>query len=154
MNVDRTGTYRFNKVLEAGVGAKADEKGVTTNVSFNVRLLLSEYWDEQEGVWVDWTGGEEPVEISAYFYLFGVNKKTQKKGPTINHTQVMKVFGWDGRSFQVLANEDYSETKGQVRIIDNDPEYAERNPFQVAFIDVFDADPSSQTEIHRPHRSR
>lgn len=144
MQVDRTGTYRFNKVLEAGVGAKADEHGKTTNVSFNVRLLLSEYWDEQEGVWVDWTAGEEPVETSAYFYLFGVAKKTGKKGPTINHTQVMKVFGWDGRSFQVLANEDYSEIKGQVRIIDNDPEYAERNPFQVAFLDVFDADPSSQ----------
>jgi len=144
MQVDRTGTFRFNKVLEAGVGAKADEKGKTTNVSFNVRLLLSEFWDEQEGVWVDWTAGEEPVEISAYFYLFGTSKKTGKKGPTINHTQVMKVFGWDGRSFQVLANEDYSETKGQVRINENDPEYAERNPFQVAFIDVFDADPSSQ----------
>jgi len=140
--VDRTGSFRFNKVLEAGVGAKADEKGKTTNVSFNVRLLLSEYWDEQEGVWVDWS--EYEVELSAYFYLFGTSKKTGKKGPTINHTQVMKVFNWDGRSFQVLANEDYSETKGQVRIIDNDPEYAERNPFQVAFLDVFDADPSSQ----------
>ena len=144
MQVDRTGTYRFNKVLEAGVGAKADDKGKTTNVSFNVRLLLSEYWDEQEGVWVDWTAGEEPVELSAYFYLFGTSKKTGKKGPTINHTQVMKVFGWDGRSFQVLANDDYSETKGQVMNVENDPEYAERNPFQVAFLDVFDADPSSQ----------
>ena len=142
MNVDRTGTFRFNKVLEAGVGAKADETGKTTNVSFNVRLLLSEFWDEQEGAWVDWS--EYEVELSAYFYLFGVAKKTGKKGPTINHTQVMKVFGWDGRSFQVLANEDYSETKGQVRIVENDPEYAERNPYQVAFIDAFDADPSSQ----------
>lgn len=142
MQVDRIGTFRFSKVLEAGVGAKVDEAGKTTNVSFNVRLLLSEYWDEQEGVWVDWS--EYAVELSAYFYLFGTSKKTGKKGPTINHTQVMKVFGWDGRSFQILANEDYSETKGQVRIIDNDPEYAERNPFQVAFLDVFDADPSSQ----------
>jgi len=142
MQVDRTGTFRFNKVLEAGVGAKTDETGKTTNVSFNVRLLLSEYWDEQEGVWINWS--EYEVELSAYFYLFGVNKKTGKKGPTINHTQVMKVFGWDGRSFQLLANEDYSETKGQVRIQDNDPEFAERNPFQVAFLDVFDADPSSQ----------
>ena len=35
-----------------------------------------------------------------------------------------------------------------------DKDHIERNPFQVAFIDVFDADPSSQTEIHRPHRSR
>ena len=122
MQVDRTGTFRFNKVLEAGVGAKADEKGNTTNVSFNVRLLLSEYWDEQEGAWVDWS--EYEVELTAYFYLFGTSKKTGKKGPTINHTQVMKVFGWDGRSFQILANDDYSEIKGQVRIVENDPEYA------------------------------
>jgi len=135
--VDRTGTFRFSQVLEAGVSKT--KNGLP---SFNVRLLLSEYYDETEGEWVDWS--EYDVEVSPYFCLFGVGKKSGKKEPTLNHQQVMKVFGWDGKSFQVLANGDYSKTTGQVRIKDNDPEYADKNPFQVAFIDVFDADPGSQ----------
>jgi len=141
-SVDRQGTFRFDKVLEAGVGAKYDEKAKEVkNVSFNVRLHLSAFYDEQEGEWVDWSGYD--VEVSAYLYLFGVNKKTKKFGPTFHHEAVMKVFNWDGKSFQILANDDYSKIKGQVRIIDNDPEYADKNPFQVANIDVFDADPSN-----------
>lgn len=135
--VDRAGTFRFSQVLETGVSLTKNQYP-----SFNVRLLISEYWDEQEGEWVDWSSAE--VEISSYFSLFGVAKKSKKIEPTLNHQQVMKVFGWDGKSFQVLANDDYSKVRGQVRIVDNDPEFADRNPFQVAFIDVFDADPGSQ----------
>ncbi len=140
--VDRTGTFRFDKVLEVGVGAKDDGSGGYKNVSFNVRLHLSAFYDEQESEWVDWS--EYDVEIQAYLYLFGVNKKTKKFGAIFHHEAVMNVFGWDGKSFQVLANDDYSKTKGQVRIVDNDPEYADKNPYQVANIDVFDADPSTQ----------
>lgn len=140
--VDRSGTFRFDKVLEAGVGAKGDGKGGYKNVSFNVRLHLSAFYDEQEGEWVDWS--EYDVEIQAYLYLFGVNKKTKKFGAIFHHEAVMNVFGWDGKSFQALANDDYSKIKGQVRIADNDPEYADKNPYQVANIDVFDADPSNQ----------
>ncbi len=140
--VDRIGTYRFTKVLEAGVGAKQDDKGNFKTVSFNVRLLLSEYYDEQEEKWVDWSPAE--IELPAYLYLFGVNKKSDKLEPTFHHEAVMKVFNWDGKSFQILANNDYSKIKGQVRVKDNDPEYADRNPFQVSNIDVYDADPSNQ----------
>lgn len=135
--VDRIGTFRFEKVLETGVSKT--KNGLP---SFNVRLSLSAYYDETEGEWVDWS--EYDVEVSSYFCLFGIGKKSGKKEPTLNHQQIMKVFVWDGKSFQVLASEDYSDIKGQVRIADNDPEYADRNPFVVAFIDVFDADPGSQ----------
>ena len=135
--VDRPGTYRFNQVLEAGVS-----KTKNGHPSFNVRLLLSEFYDETEGEWVDWS--EYEMEVSPYFCLFGMGSKSKKKEPTLNHQQVMKVFGWDGRSFQVLAANDYSKVKGQVRIADNDPEYADKNPFIISFIDVFDADPGSQ----------
>jgi hypothetical protein len=142
--VDRTGTYRFDKVLESGVSITK-----TSNYpSFNVRLRLSEYYDEENEVWVDWSEAE--VEISCYFCLFGIAKKTKKIEPTLNHQQVMKVFNWEGKSFQILANGDYSKIKGQIRIEDNDPEYADKNPFQVAFIDVFDADPSSQLRKLNP----
>lgn len=136
--VDRPGTFRFNQVLEAGVSITKG-KGYP---SFNVRLSLSEYYDEVEGEWVPWS--EYDMEVQSYFCLFGMGKKSQKVEPTLNHQQIMKVFNWDGKSFQILANDDYSKIKGQIRIIDNDPEYADRNPYQVAFIDVFDADPGSQ----------
>ena len=59
----------------------------------------------------------------------------------------MKVFKWDGNSFQILANDDYSKIKGQLRIADNDPEYAAKNPFTVEWIDVFDADPVRQLRM-------
>lgn len=134
--VDRTGTYRFDKVLEWGVGlTKKSEMP-----SFNVRLRLSEYYDEEENVWVDWSSAE--VEQVCYFTLFGKNSKTGEIGPILNHEQIMKVFNWDGKSFQALANGDYSSIKGQIRIGDNDPEYADKNPFTVEWIDAFDADPA------------
>jgi hypothetical protein len=136
---DRIGTYRFTEggVLESSVSLTKNNYP-----SFNVRLHLTEYYDEAEGEWVDWTPYE--VEISSYFCLFGMGSKSQKIEPTLNHQQVMKVFNWEGKSFQILANDDYSKISGQIRLVENDPEFADRNPFQVAFLDVYDADPSSQ----------
>jgi hypothetical protein len=133
------GTYRFEEggVLESGVSLTKNEYP-----SFNVRLHLTSFYDEQEGEWVDYTPYE--VEISSYFCLFGVDSKSKKIEPTLNHQQIIKVFNWDGKSFQILANNDYSKVNGQIRLVENDPEYADRNPFQVAFIDVYDADPASQ----------
>jgi len=133
--VDRVGTYRFDKVLEAGVSLTSKSQMPT----FNVRLRLSEFFDEDEKVWVDWSGAE--VEQVCYFTLFGKNGKTGVVGPIFNHEQIMKVFNWEGKSFQILSNDDYSQIKGQIRIEDNDPDYAAKNPFQVSWIDVFDADP-------------
>ena len=136
--VDRIGTFRFNKVAEYGVSLTSKSK----MPQFNVRLKLSEFYDEEENVWVDWS--EYDVEQVAYFTLFGKNSKTGVVGPILNHAQIMKVFNWEGKSFQILANDDYSKIKGQIRIEDNDPEYAAKNPFQVSWIDVFDADPVRQ----------
>lgn len=136
--VDRAGTFRFSEVVEYGVGVTSKSKMPT----FNVRLKLSEFYDEEENVWVDWS--EYDVEQVAYFTLFGKNSKTGVIGPILNHAQIMKVFNWEGKSFQILANDDFSKIKGQIRIEDNDPEYAVKNPFQVSWIDVFDADPVRQ----------
>lgn len=142
MKLDRIGTFRFSKVLEAGVGqGKTDDNGKPKSISFTTRLLLSEFYDETEGEWVDWSKYE--MEATAYFTLFYVDQKTNKMIKNFTHQQIMDVFGWDGRSFQALANDDYSAVKGQVRIVDNDPEYADKNPFQVAAINPFDADPGS-----------
>ena len=134
--VDRTGTFRFDHVLESGVS-----KTKNGFPSFNVRLHLEAYYDEEEGQWVDWTPYE--TEISSYFTLFGKAKKSGQIEPTLNHQQVMAVFGWDGRSFAALGVTDFSDIKGQVRIGANTYEGA-KNPFQVSFVDVYNADPARQ----------
>ena len=134
--VDRTGTFRFDQVLECGVS-----KTKNGFPSFNVRLRLNEFFDEDEGTWVDWLPAE--AEQTAYFTLFGKNKKTKVLEPCLNHSQIMKVFGWDGKSFQLLANADYSGIKGQLRIGDSTYDGA-KSPFQVDWIDVYDADPVRQ----------
>lgn len=139
--VDRTGTFRFIRVLETGISTTGKTDDGTLRPWFNARLALSEYYDETEGEWVPWEDYDQ--EITARSCLFGMDKKKKQLGSTFNHQQVMDVFGWDGKSFQVLATSDYSETTGQVIIVDNDPEYAEKNPFQVNGFRKFDADPSS-----------
>ena len=134
--VDRIGTFRFDKVLEIGVSLTKNKFP-----SFNIRVRLSEFFDEDEGKWVDWLPGD--VEQTAYFTLFGKDKKTEKIGPCLNHAQVMKVFNWEGKSFQILSNDDYSKIKGQLRIGNNTYDGA-KSSFQVDWMDVFDADPVRQ----------
>lgn len=134
--VDRTGTFRFDRVLESGVS-----KTKNGFPSFNVRLHLEAFYDEEEGQWVDWAPYE--TEISAYLTLFGKARKSGQVEPTLNHQQVMAVFGWDGRSFAALGVADFSGIKGQVRMEANTYEGA-KNPFQVGFMDVYDADPVRQ----------
>lgn len=140
--VDRIGTFRFTRVLETGMSTTGKADDGTLRPWFNARLALSEYYDETEGQWVPWEDYEQ--EITARACLFGMDKKKKQLAPTFNHQQVMDVFGWDGKSFQVLATGDYSEAKGQVEIVDNDPEYADKNPFQVNGFRKFDADPGSR----------
>lgn len=133
--VDRTGTFRFDAVLESILGKTSKSK----MPSFNIRLRISEFYDEEENKWVPWS--EYEVEQLAYFTLYGKGSKSGVPEPILNHAQVMKVFGWDGKSYQLLGSKDYSAVKGQIRIEDNDPAFADRNPFQVAWLDVFDASP-------------
>jgi len=109
---------------------------------FNIRVLLTEYYDQKEGQWFDYTGFEG--EITAYLCLYGaIKKKGGEIGPTLNMDQVKKVFGWDGRSLVQLANGKYDELEFQVRIGDNT--YSEATyPYQVNWIDVYDAEPGQQ----------
>ncbi|KKN77880.1 hypothetical protein LCGC14_0356170 [marine sediment metagenome] len=140
--VDRTGTFRFTKVLEAGISTTGKKEDGTLRPWFNVRLALSEFYDETEGEWVPWEEYEQ--EITARSCLFGMDKKKKQLGPLFTHQQVMDVFGWDGKSFQALATNDYTGVKGQVIIADNDPEYADKNPYQTNGFRKFDSDPGSR----------
>lgn len=150
MGLDRIGTFRC-KLLEHGIDAKK-KKGTDIEKQvlpwFNVRVLLTEFYDQKEGKWFDYTEDEndEPrnAEITAFLCLYGaIKKKGGEIGPTLSMDQVKKVFNWDGRSLVQLANGKYDDLEFQVRIGENT--YAEATyPYQVNWIDVYDAEPGMQ----------
>jgi len=127
--VSQTGTFK----------CKATDWGVSlTNQSeieqFTFQADLTAIYDFDSGEWRDYSEYEESA--MAFLCLFDRGGKAIR-----NMEQVMKVFGWDGSSFYDLAKGDYADLEFQIRIEDNDPDYAEKNPFQVAWVDVADAKP-------------
>ena len=141
MGLDRIGTFRC-KALEWGVDGKK-KKGTNVELPwFNVRVLLTEIYDQKEGKWFDYT--EYEAEVVAFLCLYGAIKAQGGEiGPTLSMDQVKKVFKWDGRSLVQLAGGDYSELEFQVRIGENTYEAA-TYPYQVNWINEYDADPVSQ----------
>ena len=141
MGLDRIGTFRC-KALEWGVDGKK-KKGTNVELPwFNVRVLLTEIYDQKEGKWFDYS--EYEAEIVAFLCLYGAIKaKDGEIGPTLSMDQVKKVFKWDGRSLVQLAGGDYSELEFQVRIGENTYEAA-TYPYQVNWINEYDADPVAQ----------
>ena len=141
MGLDRIGTFRC-KALEWGVDGKK-KKGTDIELPwFNVRVLLTEIYDQKEGKWFDYS--EYEAEITAFLCLYGAIKaKGGDIGPTLSMDQVKKVFKWDGRSLVQLAGGDYSELEFQVRIGENTYEAA-TYPYQVNWINEYDADPVAQ----------
>lgn len=141
MGLDRIGTFRC-KPLEWGIDGKKKKGTEVTLPWFNVRVTLTEVYDQKEGQWFDYTGFEG--EITAFMCLYGaIKKKGGDIGPTLSMDQVKKVFGWDGRSLVQLANGKYDELEFQVRIGENTYEAA-TYPYQVNWIDVYDAEPGQQ----------
>jgi len=141
MGLDRTGTFKC-KTLEWGIDGKK-KKGTDVELPwFNVRVALTEIYDAKEGKWFDYS--EWAAEITAYQCLYGaIKKKGGEIGPTLSMDQVKKVFNWDGRSLIQLANGKYDNLEFQVRIGDNTYEAA-AYPYQVNWIDVYDAEPGMQ----------
>lgn len=131
--VDRTGTFRCSPI-ETGVGVSRNKFPV-----FTAQVKLLEYWDEDEEAWHPWAEYEQEATIFAV--LFGIGKKSQKLEPTLNHVQISKIFNWDGTDFGYLNDTDFSNLKFQVRIEDNDPDYADKNPYVVNWVDEYDAIP-------------
>ena len=141
MGLDRIGTFRC-KLLEHGIDGKK-KKGTDVELPwFNVRVLLTEVYDVKEGEWFDYS--EFEGEITAFLCLYGaIKKKGGEIGPTLSMDQVKKVFNWDGRSLVQLANGKYDDLEFQVRIGENTYEEA-TYPYQVNWIDVYDAEPGMQ----------
>jgi len=132
-NVDRTGTFRA-EVVDSGLG----ETRKAGYPQFNVNAKLIEYYDENIEKWVDWS--EYGQDVDCRLYLVGLVGKKKELGTTLTYDQVCKVFDWDGADLQELADPKVG-VKFQVRIKDNDPEYADRAPFVVNWIDAYDAEP-------------
>lgn len=126
--VTQTGTFR----------AVATDWGVDVTKNDYPRFVFhaacTAIWDAENEQWLDYTEMEEGIGV--YLVLYGKDGK-----PFKNVEQIQKVFGWDGASFSALAQGDYTDVEFQIRVEDNDPEYAEKNPFQVAWLDVADAVP-------------
>lgn len=133
MNVDRTGTFRA-RLLEKGI-TKTKEKGYPQLVG---RVQLIELYDSKENKWFDTEDWD--METNFFSCLYGVKKGQSSPTPTLGHEQAMKVFEWDGESLAELDKADHIGLEFQVRIGENTYEGA-KSPFQVDWIDVYDADP-------------
>ena len=142
--VDRTGTFRFDKVLSTSliVGRDVSEdNSQPAYVKFVALLHLSEFWDTEASEWVDWADAD--VEVVAYLQLCFFDKKIKKQAEWSSCKKVKEVFGWDGSSLNALCDGDYGEVKGQVRLEDDTYDKA-KFPFKVAWLDTFDATPGRQ----------
>ncbi len=91
------------------------------------------YYDEEVEDYVEVTD----QELRAYLVLYGSKGK-----PIRNCEQVKKVFGWDGLSFQALAEMDLSETRFLFRVEENT--YEGNTTLQVSWIDDDEASPTRQ----------
>jgi hypothetical protein len=91
----------------------------------------SHRYDEETEEYVE----VEAQELRAWLILYGKNQK-----PSFNCDAVKKVFGWDGLSFQTLAEMDLTETRFMFRVSEND--YKADGSMQVDGIDSEDASPT------------
>jgi hypothetical protein len=131
--LDRIGTFRC-RLVEKGIG-KTKEKGYPQLVG---KVMMTEIYDEAQKEWFpieDWN-----MEANFYSCLYGVKKGDTAPSPTLGHEQAMKVFDWDGASLAELDKADHEGLEFQVRSSENTYEGA-RSPFQISWIDVYDADP-------------
>ncbi len=131
--IDRVGTFR----AQAVDWALAKTKNGFPQLAVVCKLV--EFYDEQDGEWVDWS--QYDMQETAYFCLFGTNKKTKELEPTLSCEQVMGVFDWSGESFADLAVYDPGDLVFQVRSGVNTYEAA-KHPFQIEWLDEADADPT------------
>ena len=138
MNVDRAGTFRA-EVVDSGLGQT--RKAGYPQLNINAKLI--EYYDEDTEKWVDWS--EYNQEVDCRLCLFGLVGKDKKLGTTLTYDQACKVFNWDGADLLELTKPKIG-IKFQVRVEDNDPEYADKTPFQVNWIDVYDANPTRKMD--------
>jgi hypothetical protein len=136
--LDRTGTFKAMP-LEWGM-TKTNEQGLP---QFKVKFFLTEFYEPNEAQWFDVT--DQQWTMIGYFLLFHKKSGNQPQ-PTLNHTQVCSVFGWDGKGFSYLTDTDFTNLTCQVRVEDNN--YAEAKfPYQIVWVDKEDVDPNPKLKV-------
>lgn len=122
-----TGTYKA-MVLSNTVEPSSKAKIPT----LQLRVLLTEYYDEGEGEWIDVEA--EHWTMTAFLVLY-----SKERTPSLNHQQVCSTFGWDGCGFDLLCGPDLEGMTIQVRVKDSD---SEKYPVEISWINAENADPS------------
>lgn len=127
--IDRIGTFR-GQIVEKGL-SETQKSGLPQYVCV---LEATEYWDEENEQWLDWSEYAEK-DITGYFVLVSKEKK-----PTLNADQLKKALGWSGSSLGELETMDTDDIIVQFRVVENT--YNDKTHLQVGWIDHVDADPS------------
>lgn len=134
MKVDRTGSFLATEIDRAlSTTAKQSLPQLV------IKMQLVHWFDINKGENGDWEDfSAYDMETVGYFTLVF----NGKQGPetSLSYDQLMKVYGWDGKDFQTLATMPAPDMF-LVRVEDNDPDYADKTPYVVQWIDTKDADP-------------
>lgn len=134
MNVDRTGTFLATEIDRA-----LRTTAIQGLPQLVIKMQLVHWFDPSIGENGDWADfSEYEMETTGYFTLVF----NGKKGPetSLSYDRLMKVYGWDGKDFQVLT-EMSPPDMFMIGVQDNDPEFADKNPYVVNWIDDKGADP-------------
>jgi hypothetical protein len=125
--IDRVGRFRGRPTQ----GIMDETKNGFPN--FIVRLEITEMWDVDTKMWVDWSSFD--MSITGYLVLFNATKAL------MNYDQVMKAFNWDGTDMSVLQTDDYGDLIVQFEVEENI--YDGKTSLRVNWIDNTDANPEA-----------
>lgn len=124
--IDREGNFQA-EILEY----ELKEYG-TGSVAIGVRCRITAEWNDEQGVWTDWT----PYDVEASGNLFIVKKNGELNKKAIE--SLVQATGWDG-SFNSIVNRTWQPTPCQLVIQSNT--YNNVTTFQIAFVNLFDSSP-------------
>ena len=136
MQIDRIGTFLVEE-LDRALGQTS--KAGLPQLTIKVRMLhwFDESANDGEGAWLDFSEcGMEGIAFCTLAYI----DKDGNQATTFQHDNLISAYHWDGRDYGDLAMMTAPETF-QVRVEDNDAEYADKNPYVINRISAADADP-------------
>jgi hypothetical protein len=128
--IDREGTFR-GKPLDWGVSES--KNGFPQMV---IELSALEHFNEETGEYESWSEYEQTIRAFLVMYS---NSTGEWKEAGSNVTQIKKVFAWDGKDFQTLAEGKYEDTMLMFQV--KSSTFEGKTKLQVSWIDTADANP-------------
>ena len=102
------------------------------------KFHVTEYYDVKEDEWYDVS--DNGWFITGYFCLY--YRKDGEPEVTLNHTQVVNVYKWDGAGFAfLLDDQNFVGQTVQIRVVEDTYEKS-KAPVKVNWLDTEDADPN------------